>query len=172
MSYKKEIELEHNEIPAKVNIETGEIKTIGSPQGQTDSTVAKFNLMPNYQRRYPEAWALLKTQTTDAEYKVADKLALMAKAYTNSLIPLNDDTTAKALSEVLEVSVNRVNQYIKKLFRLGVIGKFEVYNHNEVYTKYWVFNPYLVFNGNVIKKDTVTLFDGTTYALLANKRNN
>ncbi len=165
--YKVEISLKHNEIPAITNVETGETRTL--PRGNKSRDSVKFDLMPSYQRRYPKAWELLKTQTSDAEYKCADTLALMAKAYTNSLIPLNDDTTAVQLSEIFHVSRNIVSKYIDKLFKLGVIGKFEVYDANKIHHKYWVFNPYLSFNGDKIKRDISSLFDETTYALISGK---
>ena len=165
MSYYRTIKLEHHQIPAILDKETGEVKPL--EKVERENGMVNFKLMPTYQRTNVKAWQLLETQTTKLEYFVAHQMALMAKAYTNSLIPLNDETTLLELAETVKVDRNVVKKCIDKLFKLGVIGKFEVYEHNEQHMKYWVFNPYLSFNGNTIKKNVVTLFDGTTYALIS-----
>lgn len=120
--------------------------------------------MKTFQRTNTIAWRLLKDMLSKRELNVAFKLGLMAKAYTNSLQPLNDATTAVKIAEELEENRNTVMKDIDKLFKLGVIAKFEVYEKNEVHKKYWVFNPYLMFNGKDIQKDVPTLFDGTYFA--------
>lgn len=170
--YKTEVSLKHNEIAAKINVETGEVKPVNKPRGDSDKTMVKFDLMSVYHRSNPKAWQTLETQTTPLELKVALKLAHFARAYTNSLIPLSDDTTAITLAEQLDIDRRMVAKCIDKLFKLGVIGKFEVYNSNQVHTKYWVFNPYLSFNGSKIKTDVVSLFSETTYAYVSRANNN
>ncbi len=164
--YEKTIQLKHNEAPAKINVETGEVKRLGQARGKSNPDFQKFDLMPVYHRLNPVAWSLLASLTTDSELKCAYKLAHIARAYTNSLVPLNDESTLLELSEALGINRNIVERHVDRLFKLGVIGKFEVYNDKEVHTKYWVFNPYLAFNGDKIRRDVVTLFDGTTFALV------
>lgn len=165
--YERNIRLHHDESPAKINKRTGEVTEI--EHHSMNNGMKTYNLMPTYQRINIAAWKLLETQTSDIEYLAAHKLALMARAYTNSLIPLNDDTTASELAGTLNVDRRKINLIIDKLFKLGVLGKFEIYEHNEQHMKYWVFNPYLSFNGNTIKKNVITLFDGTTYALVSSR---
>lgn len=165
--YSYEIPLKHNEIPAKINVETGEVKSVGKKRGKPNPDFQNFNLMNVYTRFNDKAWQLLKTQTTDSELKCALTLATMAKAYTNSLVPLNDDTTQSDLAEILGINRKTVNKHIDKLFRLGVIGKFEVFKADEIHTKYWVFNPYLAFNGDKIRIGVSTLFEGTHYHLVS-----
>jgi hypothetical protein len=164
------VPLNHNEVPAKVNAETGEITTFTSkgkkPNPPRDSTMQRFESTASYQRTFTKAWQLLETQTTPQEFKVAVKMSFMAKAYTNSLEPLGPDSTKTSLAEEFKLSYRDLTRVLEKLLRLGVYASFEVYNANEVYTKYWVFNPYLSFNGKTIKKDVATLFDKTFFALL------
>jgi DNA-binding MarR family transcriptional regulator len=165
--YERTIKLNHNEVPARVNLETGNIEVVKDPlriTNNTDSTLEKFDLFQVFQRVNTAAWELLSTQVKANELAVAMKLALRAKAYTNSLEPLNPDTSMRSIAEQLKVEKNTIAKIIDKLFKLGVIGKFEVYNDKQEHTKFWVFNPYLTFNGKHIKKDVRTLFDNTYFA--------
>tara|TARA_R110000772_G_scaffold268686_3_gene397509 strand:- start:907 stop:1419 length:513 start_codon:yes stop_codon:yes gene_type:complete len=155
--------LKHNELVQVVNQETGEVRDVKCNKSPSNN-MRKFDLMKTYHRRNTAAWDLLQSQTTDKEYKVADKLAKLARAYTSALEPLNPDSSILEIAEYLKEDRRTISKTIDKLFKLGVIGKFEVYNANEQHTKYWVFNPYLSFNGNVIKAGVPTLFDETIYA--------
>lgn len=166
--YKVNLKLKDNELPAKINAETGEVSKV-TINANKNNGMETFDLMDKFQRTNSNAWRLLETQTNDGEFSLANKLALRARAYTNSIVPLNDETTLKALGEELSVSRNTVKKKIDKLFKLGVLGKFEVYEAHEVHKKYWIFNPYLSFNGKVVKSDIKYLFQNTTYALMSGR---
>lgn len=174
MGYKTKLELENHEVPAKLDMQTGEFIEIKSKEEKAsremkDPTMMYFYSDQPFQRHFTMAWRLLETQTTPVEYKVACKLGMMAQAYTNCINHLTPDSTVRDVAEVLKIDKNNVAKIIEKLFKLGVIGKFEVYNQFEVHHKYWLFNPYLSFNGKGIKKDVHSLFSGTTYAMFNNK---
>lgn len=162
-TYKRELELKHDEAPAKVNVLTGEVTVVQTKV--INNGMSNHRLMPIYQKRNPPAWKWLKNRTSSAEYNIADELALMAEAYTSSLKPLNDETTTTALAEMLGVPRKRIMQYIDTLFKLGVIAKFEIYEHNDGLMKYWLFNPFLSFNGAQIKDSVSALFSRTTIAV-------
>ena len=85
----------------------------------------------------------------------------MAEAYTNSLEPLNDETTINQLASLFGISRNKVTPTLKKLFQLGVYAKFEVVKPDVPYTKYWILNPFLSFNGRTLDSDIANLFIGT-----------
>ena len=173
MKYTASVLLEHNEaLASKVNLDTGEIQDLPidpnrSRYATKDKTMEKFKHPEPFQRRFTRAWILLETQTTKQEFAVANKMAYLAKAFTNSLEPLSPDSTVKTMSECFNISNRDITKIIDKLFKLGVIGKFEVYDKKEHHHNYWIFNPYLAFNGNRIKKDVSTLFDSTFYAHLS-----
>lgn len=166
--YKTTIRLNHNEIPAKINLETGEVK----PKKNNNIPEGYVLHAPGvpYDKIYTKSWRFLKTQLTQLEFSVAFELAMMAKAFTNSLEPLNDATTIPELVEKFQISKNKVRPVFQKLFKLGVYGKFEVYDRTKPYTKYWVLNPYLTFNGNVLSSDIARLFSGTDIALHFNNQ--
>ena len=163
-AYTQEIKLNHDDVAATINRRTGEVNEVKGPGKVTNPNQKKFDLFPTFTRFNTAAWVLLETQTTDKELAVANKLAMRAKAYTNSLQPLKPEMTISLLAEDLGVDRRYIRKMITKLFKLGVIGKFEVYEVHEVHKKYWLFNPYLSFNGKNISKDLISLFDGTTYA--------
>jgi hypothetical protein len=172
MDYVANLKLKHNEkLMSKVNVDTGEItdlkdslvKRKRSPM--KDKTMEYFDSDQPFHRHFTLAWKLLETQTSTIEYYIASKLGNRAEAYTNCLLPLSPESTAKSIAEELKIDVRSVSKAIDKLFKLGVIGKFEVYDRHEKHHNYWLFNPYLSFNGKGIKKDVATLFDRTTYAM-------
>ena len=159
--YVVNISLLHNELPARVDIDTGEVTIATIPVNNLPDDSEIFEKDALFQKSYTNSWRYLESILTNLEYCVANRLALMAKANTNSLEPLNDETTVETLVTVLKISKNNVSKVLKTLFNLGVYGKFEVSRTGAIYTKYWVFNPYLVFSGKVIKSDIIHLFKGT-----------
>lgn len=163
IDYTSTLTLKHHETPAIIDRRTGEIKPVNADV-KPPNGMLKFKLMDSFQRYNTKAWSLLDSQTSDVEFKAATRLGIMAQAYTNSLIPLNDEITERELAEELSINRRNTKRVIQKLFKLGVIAKFEISEVDKGWTKYWVFNPYLSFNGKVIPKKVVTLFDNTYYA--------
>ena len=169
----EEIKLNSNEQVAILNVETGEI-IVQKKRGRPKGTIKKEGLevwLPNaqFQKHFPQSWKWLRDNTTDTEFKAAYALANLAKAYTNSLEPLNDSTIIPDLVEATGVSKNLINVTLHKLWKLGVYAKFEVYDRSKPYTKYWILNPYLSFNGKLINSDIAQLFKGTYVALAYRK---
>jgi len=159
--YTTEVKLYQDEIPASLNTRTGEIKQIHSRPNNIPEGKEVFEPEGIFRKDYTNSWNFLKKTLTPIEYKAAHTLAMLAKANTNSLQPLNDDTTLKELMEVLAVSKNKVKPILDKLWDLGVYGRFDVKEADKPYTKYWLFNPYLSFSGKLIHSDIATLFSGT-----------
>lgn len=163
--YERIISLKHNECPAKMNVETGEIKLLDVPKKQNNNPdLIEFEPNAIFSRSYSKSWEFLYYKTTDKEYKVAQYLAFKAKAFTNSLEPLSDDSTVREIAEATGISKDKVTQTFARLFELGVYGKWEVNELIKGRTKYWIFNPYLSFNGKRVDKNIVTLFDKTAIA--------
>jgi hypothetical protein len=168
--YTTEVRLKNTEVAAKVDLTTGQTTIIESIKKDVqmikNTNLVNFSNNHLFQRTYIKAWDLLRTQTTDKEFRIATLLALKAKPFTNSLEPLNDDVTAEYLASEFNTSRNDVKKVFDKLFSLGVYGKFELHETNINYKKYWIFNPFLSFNGSKIDKSILTLFENTTYKLV------
>lgn len=163
--YIETIVLNHNELPATVNQETGEVKVKQKRKSNLPKGKIVFEPEGIFKKDYSKTWKWLKLQLSPFEFYVAFELALMAKANTNSLEPLNDDTTVNQLVDKFQISRNKVNPLFKKLFNLGVYGKFEVANRDVEFKKYWILNPYLTFSGRLIDSDIANLFKGTKIAI-------
>ena len=163
--YTRTIDLKHNELPAKVNAETGQIDIIGPPKKPSNNpNLIQFEPEAIFSRSYSKSWEYLYYKTNDKEYKVAQYLAFKAKAFTNSLEPLSDDSTVREIALATGISKDKVTAIFNRLFDLGVYGKWEVSEVERGRTKYWILNPYLSFNGSRIDKKIVTLFDNTEIA--------
>ena len=162
--YTTQVKLNHNEVPAKINMETGEVLTISKRHNNIPEGKEVFEPTAIFRKDYTNSWKFLNKYLTALEFKVAHTIALMARANTNSLEPLNDETTIPQLMEILGVSKNKVKPILDKLWDLGVYGKFEIKEVNKPYTKYWVLNPYLSFSGKLISSDIATMFRNTHIA--------
>lgn len=170
-SYEQTLKLQDNEIPAIVNIDTGEViemKSRGSniPEGKQTFGVQE----KEWRKSFDPTFEYLDTVLTDLELRVVLKLCRMAEMNTNSLKPLNDDTAIKAIAEEFGISRNKVTPMFKKFFDIGLYARFEVKKEDIPYTKYWILNPYLTFSGKLIKSDIVNLFKGTTIEKEYHKR--
>ena len=166
--YEQKFKLKSNEAPAKVNLETGEVKvltkTCDTPGHRSDSHMI-WQPAGQFSKSFSKSWIYLDKVLKPHEYKAAHKLAMKAKAFTNSLEPLNDETILSILVEEIGIGKNQVKPVLKRLFDLGGYGRFEVAEPNKPYTKYWILNPYLSFNGRVIEKSIAELFKGTIVAM-------
>jgi len=159
--YTQEVKLQDNETLLIINKETGNIKEPKKRINNIPEGKELFEPKGIFRKDYTKTWKYLKTELTPFEFSVAFELALLAKANTNSLEPLSDDTTVSQLVEKFKISRNKVKPLFNKLFRLGVYAKFEVYDITKPYTKYWILNPYLSFSGKLINSDIAKLFLGT-----------
>ena len=164
-NYKAEINLNHNESPAKVNMETGEV-VIVKKQSKEDKNFVRFQPNSNFSKSYNNSWKWLYYRTSPLEYKVAHFLSQKTSPTTNSLMPLSDSSTVTFLSNEFDISLGKVKLIFNKLFELGVFAKFEISerNQNKQYTKYWIFNPYLSFTGSKIPVAVLEMFKNTEIA--------
>lgn len=162
--YRAEFKLNHDELPAIVNAETGEVKVLTKRSNNIPEGKELHEPTAKFLKYYPNSWAFLKRELNDFELRVCLTLALLAKAHTNSLEPLNDETMVSDLVVSLGISRNKVKSTLQTLWNYGVYGAFEVKEADKPYTKYWIFNPYLIFNGKLIDSGITRLFRGTHVA--------
>lgn len=163
-TYEKTVHLEHNESLLKLDNITGDISPIKHRPNNIpiDSEVWLPNAI--FQKDYTNSWRFLDKHLSAIEMKAAKSLAIRAKAFTNSLQPLDDETTIPELMLVLGLGKNSVTPVLAKLFDIGVYGRFHVKNWDIPYTCYWLLNPYLTFNGKISKYSISSLFADTHIA--------
>lgn len=159
--YTQELQLKDNEVAAKINSETGEVTSLKKRMNNIPENRHIFEPEGIFRKDYTKSWEFLDKVLTPLEFKIVAKLCRMAKMNTNSLAPLNDDTTIQCIAEEFSIGRNKVTPLFTKLFKLGVYAKFEAYKPDVPYTKYWILNPYLSFSGKLIHSDIAQLFIGT-----------
>lgn len=157
--YEKTVKLKHNEVAAKIDMETGEVIRVSKKVNNIPND--KEILSGEFHKTFDGPLDYLVDILKPMEMKVLLKLMRMAKMNTNSLEPLSDRTTVRELSEYFGVSKNKINPVLKRLFELGVYGKFQVVRKDLEHTRYWVLNPYLSFKGRLVRSDIAALFKGT-----------
>lgn len=168
--YKVELSLAHHEAPGKKNMETGEFTLLNQKRFyKKDPNKVIFEPDLQFRKDFTDGWKYLMKVLNPEEFRAAYAMALLAKANTNSLEPLNDDTTYVELAKTLNVGKNRIKVVVQKLFEEGVFGKFEIVNRDKNYKRFWVFNPYLSFTGKYIESQVPDLFMDTTIARLSSK---
>ena len=146
--YTQTIKLKDNELPAKINVETGEVKEVNHkknniPEGKVKLDYEEFVIVN--QKLY-NALTILKLN--DTEIKLIHHLIGISKFNSNSLEPLHDDLQVRYKDELLNINKSNVNKITQRLFEIGVFLKIEVYTNNLI--KYWVLNPYISWKGNLV----------------------
>lgn len=167
--YERLIKLNHNEIPAKINLETGELIEIKTRTAKSKKP-AKSIWLPGvkFAKHYDLVVDWLDDQgiLTDMEMRILWKMMRMAKYETNSLEPLSDEFTFIELAEEFKTNRNKIKKVLTKLYDLGAYARFDVKRVDVPYTKFWVLNPYLCFRGSEITDDISKLFKGTVIHLV------
>ena len=159
--YEKTLKLNDNEVAAKLNLETGEIIEILN-QNYSQPNKEVFQPKEVFKKQYLEMSIFLKEVLTPVEYFIVDKLCDMAKPNSNSLEPFSDDTTYLEIAERFNYDRRKIPKLLKKLFELGIYGKFEVVEDIKGLNKYWVLNPFVSFKGKTIDTNLRKLFENTT----------
>lgn len=156
--YNKTITFSNNELPAKVNIQTGEIVTIQDtnrklPEGTSKLKYDNFSIVNN------ESIIKLKELLTNEELGVVIHMISIADFNSNSLEPLSDELSLRDLSNALNINKNKVRLITNKLYKYGVYLSIKVYENHE--KEYWVLNPSISWKGRLIKDSIFEHFKNT-----------
>ena len=150
--YSQTIKLKDNELPAKVNVETGEIKEVTNkknniPEGKSKLGYANFGMLNI------ELTSKLEKYFSNIEISVIFKMINRCEFNTNSLKPFNNETSVRILSQEFNIGVNQVNKVFKRLFQLGVYLQLSICENDEE-IEYWVLNPNIFWKGR-LKQDSI-----------------
>lgn len=165
--YQKTISLEHNETPYKMNLETGELKEVKLRHNNIPEGKSVHNSKELFTKVYDKVDTFLLKILTPMEYRVVSIMRNRSKMNTNSLEPMNDDSSTKELAFLLNTNRNTIGKIIDKLRDLGVFATFEVTNQYRQTVKCWILNPYISFKGKIVSDEMVRLFDDTIIAAIA-----
>ena len=160
--YTRNLKLRDNEVPAKIDMETGEIIEVRNIFNSIPDGKELWLKNEKFSKMFTYSWKFLVKTLSSDELKVLVLMSLAAQPSTNSMPPLNEEVSMLQMEEYFGVSRKKLPNIFKKLFDIGVFAKFEVATHEEHYKKYWILNPYISFRGRLISSDIAKLFYGTT----------
>lgn len=161
MSYTKEIKLQDNELPAKVNAESGEIKILSKrpnniPEGKMIQNFPEFNKINSKAIRF------LETILSNEELGIVMKMIQRADYESNVMIPLNDESSYRDIASEFHIGKDKVKKTFSKLFDLGVYAQVRV--ANGLHSEYWTLNPYIAWKGKFIERAISIYFSNTIIA--------
>lgn len=162
--YEQKIKLQHNEIAAKVNVETGEIKEANKRPNNIPKGKEKFDYDQAFTKSYEKSWEFIVNNLKKHELMVAILMSTMTEYSTNSLAPLDDTVQMNHLSEKFGIGINQVKSTFKRLMDVGVYASFRYGHYKRGIVTEWVFNPFISFKGKLVDSDLKNLFLNTPVA--------
>lgn len=159
--YEKTNKYHHHERPAKKDMITGKFKVIGGSSNNIPDDKILFIPHAKFAKTYKSTWKFLDLVLTPTEYRIVHKMSMIAERCTNSLKPLNDETSIRKLAEHFNISKNLVKKVFAKLKGIGVYAEIS-YEEDFEERCFWILNPYISFNAELIPKLYLDVFDNTT----------
>lgn len=158
--YTQELKLRHDEIAVKLNANTGEWKEVKKPsnnlpEGKSVKRMEKFFKMNTPLINKLKHSGLLSME----EIGIITYMATIAEWNTNSLKPLNNETSTRMLEDFFMINKNRVKKVLDKLFKLGVYMQIKI--HKDDLVDYWVLNPNISWKGTLAEDSLFEHFKGT-----------
>ena len=124
--YKKEIDLWNEEIPAAINLETGEVRTIMQRPNNIPEGKEVFENKAKFIKCYTNTGIFLQRYLTSEELGIVMTMIMLSDQKNCSLKPLDDKTTVEELMSLFDISEKKVKSTFIKLHQLGVYGKFDI----------------------------------------------
>lgn len=162
--YEQTVKLQHNEIAAKVNLETGEFQEVKKRPNNIPQGKEKFDYDQAFIKSYEKSWEFLVNNLKKHELMVAVLMSTMTEYSTNSLAPLDDTVQMNHLSEKFGIGINQVKSTFKRLMDVGVYASFRYGHYKRGIVTEWVFNPFISFKGKLVDSDLKNLFLNTPVA--------
>lgn len=159
--YTRNLKLKDTEVPAKIDLETGEIVEVRNIFNSIPDGKELWLKNEKFSKMFTYSWKYLVKSLNSDELKVLVVMTLMAQPSTNSMPPLNEEVSMLQMEEYFNVSRKKLPSIFKSLFEIGVFARFEVASEDEYYKKYWILNPYISFKGRLVNSDIAKLFYGT-----------
>lgn len=158
--YEKTVKLQDYERLCKVDTRTGEVNPFGSSTPLPDDK--RLHKFPSFAKVNERAIKFLETVLSNEELGIVMKMVSRAQYGTNIMLPLNDESSLRQLSDEFGVNRRRIEGIFTKLFKLGVYAQVRV--ANGVHQHFWTLNPYISWKGRVIEKSIDAYFSNTIIA--------
>jgi hypothetical protein len=163
--YNTTLNLKDSEVPAKLDKETGELievqdynKINNVPDNKFRIKYTKFSCVST------KAQEVCMDIFTNEELGVIYKMIAITDFNSNSLAPLNDDTSCRMLAEEFGINKNKVGVIFKKLFDWGVYAQMKIAADKT--NEYWILNPYLAYKGKLVEDRLMIHFAQTKLSKL------
>ena len=168
--YGVKLRLNHNEVPAKVNVETGEVKQTrdGRMHNKFPENKSKLNY-PSFGILNTRAAGIIADRFDIVERSIVFQMISMAKIGTNSLSPLNESTSQRELARVFDVSRSKVSKALDRLFREGVYMELVIAEGGER-AEYWVLNPNIFWRARTKDDSLFKQFENTNISILVTNK--
>jgi hypothetical protein len=167
--YKESVQLKHHELPAKYNSITGEYKELKAknklPEGK-EKYQEKF-MTDSFSKLNLRILPYLIEVFNPIEIKMIVKMIELIDYNSNSLDPINNETSLRDLAKTFDVSRNRIKTYLEHLFKFGVYAQFKV--HTDTKKEFWILNPYIAWQGELIDSGLKANFKNTKIELYLRK---
>lgn len=152
--YTQTIKLKDNELPAKINVETGEVKEVDHkknniPEGKSKLDYDNFSIINN------DMLKVLFKECNSSEIKVVLHMIYLSEFNTNSLNPLNDETSHRELGKIFNLDHKTIKTIFTHLKELGVYLQLNI-TEVDGFKEYWILNPYISWKGK-LKSDSLFL---------------
>lgn len=155
MYQKKGLNLGHEEVLAKINKDTGEIKELKNT-GVSSKETSVFLPKAVFTKNYKKTHSFLLQELNLEEKRVVDVLVDKAEVGTNRIPMIDNSCSARRLAAVFGINERRVKLILQKLHSLGVYAVFD---------NIWFLNPYIAFSGKTIDNNLYLFFTQTPIGL-------
>ena len=146
--YEQTLKLKHNQAPAYVDLETGEVTIVEPSETIEISYKNYFYISVDTLNRLVDENLLSRV-----EKGYIMEFSTMLKTQYNALFNNNVPHTIDSLSNLFEMNYNRKSQTLKALTKKGVLAKLETADR-----KMYILNPYLARRKRYIDKETAMVF--------------
>ena len=167
--YTTQVKLNHNEVPAKINMETGEVLTISKrhnniPDGKSKLDYDRFHIKNDKLSNLVKNGIL-----THEENSIISLMCSMSEMGTNALKPLTDDTNLILLADHFSINRHKVGRVLERLRTLGVFLQIRYFSDSQQKdVSYWVLNPNISWKGRLKDDSMFAHFSDTTITKLLN----
>ncbi len=143
--------LNNNEFLLKGNRETGEVVEIKQrpnniPEGKSKLDYENFGMINL------DMLAILKPLLSHTEISIIVSMIMRAEYNSNSLAPLNNETSIRELEKTFGIGHNLIPKTFKKLFDLGVYAQLKIATDRG--NEFWILNPHIYWKGK-LKDDSL-----------------
>lgn len=111
--YTRNLKLKDHEIPAKINLETGEITKVRNMFNSFPEGKELWLKDEKFSKTFTYSWKFLAKNLSSDEIKVLVVMTLLAQPGTNSMPPLNEEVSMLQMEEYFGVSRKSYLRYLK-----------------------------------------------------------